>query len=87
MSDQPTHEQQRALCSVVARAIVEIRSLARDSGNRQIEDLADAIHNLPRDMFEQDAWNPELARGALRDYADRYSRSGYLSEFDRIMAG
>ena len=87
MPDLPTHEQQRGLCSVVARALVEIRSLARESGNRQIEELADAFHNMPRDMFEQGAWNHEFARGALLDYGNRYKRSGYVSEFDQVMAG
>lgn len=49
--DLPTEAQRKRLCALLATVFVHIRTLARESGDANIEALADAFHNLPREMY------------------------------------
>ena len=64
----PDEDQQRALCEMIAAAFLEIRALARENGRTQIEDLADAFHNIPREMHGWGSWSRDSTRGMLANY-------------------
>ena len=81
----PNPEQLKALLELVARALVEARNLAsQEAPYHQIEDLADAFHNIPLEVFGWGGWSRCKARNMIAGYAEKYGREGYLVEFDRI---
>ncbi len=75
-----TDAQRQALCRMMYRAFLEIRSLG-SSGTEQSSALADAFHNLPNDL-----WWDEFSLTFFRDafltaYQTKYPRNGGLFDY------
>jgi len=88
----PTERQRQALCEMIAAAFVEIRLLGWDGKAAQAADLADAFHNVPREMYGWGRWSRSIFRAGLEHYQQKYHVPGqssyrnYATWFDRIMA-
>ena len=46
----PTEAQKQALCEIIADAFIQIRLIANGKGYEEIASLADAFHNIPKEM-------------------------------------
>lgn len=84
----PTDAQREALCAMFAEAFIEARALGWEGKADQAADLADAFHNLPKEMYGWGGWSLERVRSMLKAYQDKYRGScrDYLSMLDRIFA-
>ena len=84
----PTPAQREALCELFAQAFIEARSLGYGGRSEQVADLADAFHNLPKEMYGVGLWNVEHARWMLQEYQDKYRAKGrpynYVAMFNEI---
>ncbi len=89
----PNERQRQGLCEMIAAAFEEIRLLGWDGKAAQAADLADAFHNVPREMYGRGKWSPDTFRRALEGYHQKYHVPGqsadrnYATWFDRVMAG
>jgi len=81
----PNEHQKHALGELMARAFIEIRMLAREHGIEQIESIADAFHNLPREIHGSGSWSVDIARGMLADHQARHG-GHWVEAFDEAMA-
>jgi hypothetical protein len=87
----PNERQRQGLCEMIAAAFVEIRLLGWDGKAAQAADLADAFHNVPREMYGLGTWSRSLFRAGLEGYQQKYhvpgqsSHRNYATWFDRIM--
>ena len=79
MSDDPlpTDEQRVRLHDMVAMAFVEIRLLGWAGRAEQASDLADAFHNIPREIYGWGRWSIGITRGMLQSYQDKYHNEEY----------
>jgi hypothetical protein len=92
MSDDPlpTDDQRVRLHDMVAMAFVEIRLLGWAGRAEQASDLADAFHNIPREIYGWGRWSIEITRGMLQSYQDKYhneeysGRTNYVAIFNSI---
>ena len=58
---------------ILAAALVEIRTLSFEEGHsKQINDLADITHNIPRFMVGRDESVPKFLRESFVEYALKY---------------
>ena len=74
----PTDEQRKLLCDMMHHAFVEIRSLGWEGKAAQAADLADAFHNLPKEMYGWGGWSKPKFRGMLEAYHQKYRRDYYV---------
>jgi hypothetical protein len=72
----PTPKQREQLCAMMHRAFVELRALGREGRSEQVEDLADAFHNLPTEMYGVGLFRWELSRGLLDEYHKKWRTHG-----------
>lgn len=86
MPPLPNETQRARLDHLLADVLVRIRHLAREQGAEEIEALADALHNVPREMHGWGRWAPDLTRGMIEDYAARYEQAGLLERYDEAFA-
>jgi hypothetical protein len=85
----PTDAQRQKLCEMIHQAFIEIRLLGWDGKAGQAADLADAFHNLPRDMWRDD-FSLQFFRDAFlsvyqKKYPTRIVRD-YVAMVDEIIA-
>lgn len=86
----PTEEQRIKLHELVAAAFIEIRLLGWAGESEQVADLADAFHNIPREIYGWGGWNIDITRGMLQSYQDKYhaesysGKTNYVSLFNAI---
>lgn len=85
----PTERQKEKLCAMLADAIIQMRALGWDGEAAQVADLADAFHNLPREMYGWGRWNWDFFRLSLRHYQCKYfgedkAESGFVAMLDQI---
>jgi hypothetical protein len=84
----PTEPQRKALCEMLAAALIEIRIAAGGGGGvdaLQASDLADAFHNLPREMYGWGSWSVADFRGRLAYYQEKYPGGpDYVKMLDTI---
>jgi hypothetical protein len=67
-----TDAHRRKLCELIHFAFVEIRLLGSTGKAEQAADLADAFHNLPKEMWKED-FSLEYFRDAfLLEYQEKY---------------
>jgi hypothetical protein len=67
-----TDAHRRKLCEMIYWAFVEIRLLGSTGNAEQAADLADAFHNLPKEMWKEE-FSLEYFRDAfLVDYQEKY---------------
>jgi hypothetical protein len=80
----PTEAQRRRLCDLLADALVDIRS----SDAKRANDLAYALHNLPRTMWGWGTWSVAGQRGMLAHFQRLHPDGGpdYVAMFDAIFA-
>ncbi|WP_395741794.1 hypothetical protein [Prosthecobacter sp.] len=84
-----TDAQRQALCQIMYRAFLEIRSLG-SSGTEQAAGLADAFHNLPNDLWRDDFSLTFFRDAFVGNYQAKYPRSGgvfdYVAMVNEIIA-
>ena len=73
----PNAEQRRLLCEMIACAFIELRMLGSVGKSQQAADLADAFHNVAREMYGWGLWRHRTFRGMLKDYQRKYHCEGY----------
>ena len=78
----PTLRQRELLNEVVSDALVEIRHLCRLKLSEQAEDLADAMHNIPRAIHGWGRWSWDLTEGLAAEYNARWAGSESPPMFD-----
>lgn len=81
MTDLPNQAERERLSHLVGDVLVLIRTLARESGDENIEALADAFHNLPREIYGWGQWDRKLTRSVIADYAEKFDNPGLLETF------
>jgi len=85
----PSPKQRELLCEMIQFAFIEIRALGRDGHAEQAGDLADAFHNISREMYGWGSFKWSIFRGMLESYEEKYkaNRRGwdYASKLDEIM--
>lgn len=70
-------------------ALAEIRRLGWEGNAEQAADLADAFHNLPKEMWKEDFALESFRDLFLKDYQDKYPNGNvrkYLATVDQIIA-
>ncbi|MEO6907613.1 MAG: hypothetical protein ABI210_06955 [Abditibacteriaceae bacterium] len=87
----PSERQREKLCDMLADAMVHIRALAwaGDAKHEEIADLADAFHNLPREIYGWGTWNWDSFRRMLQNYQIKYfgednADEGFVAMLDKI---
>ena len=87
MSDDPlpTEDQRIRLHEMVAMAFVEIRLLGWAGRAEQAADLADAFHNIPREIYGWGSWNIEITRGMLESYQEKHHGEDYSGRTNYVM--
>lgn len=85
----PTDAQRQKLSEMMHQAFIEMRLLGWDGKAEQAADLADAFHNLPRDMWQID-FSLQFFRDAFlavyqKKYPVRLVRD-YVAMVDEIIA-
>lgn len=78
----PTDDQRRLLCDMIAAAFIEIRQLGREGKALQAADLADAFHEVSREMYGWGGWNRSIFRESLHDYQHKYHGEDYFGKRD-----
>lgn len=85
-----TEAQRRQLSEVLHFAILEIRALASEGNARQAADLADAVHNIPRGIWDDTFDLVFLRDSFLAPYQARYPGRAnwcdYVAKIDEIRA-
>lgn len=56
------------LCNMIHYAFVELRMLGRGGHSEQAADLADAFHNISKEMYGWGSFSWETFRGMLETY-------------------
>ena len=83
-----TDDQRQKLCELMYWAFLEIRMLGSTGKAEQAADLADAFHNLPREMWKPDFALEEFRTFFLKDYHAKYPEGkvrNYLADVDAII--
>jgi len=68
----PTDAQRHALAELIAFALVMIRHHCREGKILQAEDLADAFHNIPREMYGWGHFSWDAFEGMLEAYESKH---------------
>ncbi len=68
----PTEDQREALSELISLALVRIRHHCREGNVEQAEELADAFHNIPREMYGWGRFQWRAFRGMLELYESKY---------------
>jgi hypothetical protein len=77
--------QREALCALVQWTIVEIRALCHAGAAQQAAELADAVHNIPREIWGWGGWSRRITRGCLEGYCRKYGGTrDYVRYFDSV---
>jgi hypothetical protein len=71
----PTPKQRELLCDMIHYAFVELRMLGRNHHSEQSADLADAFHNISKEMYGWGGFNWDIFRGVLKQYQDKWRES------------
>ena len=74
------------LGELMAKAFIEIRAIGLEGRAAQASDLADALHNIPREIHGWGCWSKHITRGMLQSYQDRYHGENYSPRFDYVAA-
>ncbi|MBA2620784.1 MAG: hypothetical protein H0U87_06260 [Acidobacteria bacterium] len=86
---RPTQFQVEMLCRMMAYAFTEIRMLGWENNAERAADLADAFHNLPILLFD-DEFDWDFFRNSyLKEYENKHSKSSfdYVAMLDKIKLG
>ena len=78
----PTERQRVLLHEIVSDALVEIRHLCGLGLAKQAGDLADVMHELPKEIYGWGGWSWESTEQAAARYKSRWSGSESSPLFD-----
>jgi len=79
----PTEEQRRQLGELMQDAFVELRYLT----GQQAHDLADACHNIPRELYGWGMWSVSSTQAMLLHYQRKHRANlgfDYVAFFDKV---
>jgi hypothetical protein len=89
----PTPKQREMLCEMIADALVELRHLGWSGHAAQASDLADAFHNIPKEMYGWGTFSWNGFRGMLEAYQFKWrdketvpAARDYVKMLDEIRA-
>ncbi len=86
---QLTDAHRKMLSELMYQAFLEVRMLGSTGKSEQAADLADAFHNLPKGMWEQD-FSLEFFRDSfLKTYQDKYPEGrpyNYVAVVDEMLS-
>ncbi|MBU0753844.1 MAG: hypothetical protein KJ645_01805 [Planctomycetes bacterium] len=82
----PNDEQKAKLAKFVRLAFIEIRAISAEGRCKQASDLADAFHNMPREIYGCGKWSKSLTRGMMQDYQNKYHDEDYSPKYDYVSA-
>ena len=68
----PTPKQREMLCDMIYHAFVELRLLGWDGHSERAADLADAFHNIPKEMYGWGSFSWSRFRGMLERYQSKW---------------
>jgi hypothetical protein len=74
---QLNEAQRKKLGELIHNVLVEIRELIRKGKAQQAAELADAFHNLPNDLWDDDLALEQFCDLYLKDYLTKYPREIY----------
>jgi hypothetical protein len=84
----PSEKQREMLCDMIHAAFIELRLLGWGGHAAAAADLADAFHNIPKEMFGWGCFTWEMFRGMLGDYQTKWrsilSGRDYVQMLDQI---
>jgi len=84
----PTAKQREMLCDMIHCAFVEMRMLGWDGQSEQVADLADAFHNIPKEMYGWGSFNWKYFRRVLERYRSKWEGKtkgrNYVAMLDEI---
>ena len=86
----PTADQKRRLCDLSALAFVELRALSLEGRHEQAADLADAFHNILKEMYGWGSFSWSIFRGMVADYQAKWKARqasimlNYVDKIDEI---
>ena len=80
----PNEEQRKKLNELISLAFIEIRLIAAEGRGKQASDLADAFHNISREMYGWGTFSWDIFRGMLQDYQEKYHGEFYFGITDYI---
>ena len=72
----PTEKQREQLCELIHTAFLEIRLRCREGRTQQAEDLADAFHNLSKEMYGWGQFRWDAFQDMLETYEQQYEEAG-----------
>jgi hypothetical protein len=84
MKQQLTGQQRQQLCEMMHYTFVEARLLGWDNKAQQVADLAEAFHNLPRELYDPHGFDWNLFKGDIQGYQDTYHRQSYRGKFNYL---
>lgn len=70
--DLPTTQQIQGLCELMSYAFGAIRFLGRTGAHEAAADLADALHNMPVEMFQDGVWDWGVAETELKQFESQH---------------
>ncbi len=68
----PTPKQREMICDMIHYAFVELRLLGWGDHGKQAADLADAFHNISKEMYGWGGFSWDTFRGMLGDYQGKW---------------
>lgn len=68
----PGPEQMKRLCLLMHHAFVTLRTLGYRKDPEAAVDFADAIHNLPKEMYEPENWDWNLLEAELGGFQKKH---------------
>jgi len=84
MKQQLTEQQRQKLCEIMQHAFVEARLLGWDNKAQQVADLAEAFHNLPREIYDPQGFDWGLFKADLQGYQDIYHQQPYRGKVNYL---
>ena len=84
----PTEAERKHLSRLMYLAFCDLRALAREGRNEQARALAEAFHNVPLLMYNED-FSFQGFRQRLENYQDQYHDTlllNYLEEWNKLSA-
>jgi hypothetical protein len=82
MDALPTDKQREMLGELIQDAFVEIRFLGWNGKAEQAADLADAFHNISREMYGWGSFSWEVFRAVLKNYRSKWRNGDGVGTFD-----
>jgi hypothetical protein len=80
----PTPKQREMLCDMIHYAFVELRLLGWGDHGEQAADLADAFHNISKEMYGWGGFSWEIFRGMLETYQRKWRGKATVSGRDYV---